>query len=470
LKRGDEIEAVIEDLAVGGNSVARAEGLVLFVRGGVPGDRVKLRVRLMKKKFAEADLVGVVLPSPHRTAPRCVHFGTCGGCTWQHIDYAAQLEFKRRHVADALARLGGFSGLDVPPPIGADEPYYYRNKMEFSFGPMWRTQEEMAAAGEDAGPPPPALGLHIPGRFDRVLDLRECHLQSLTSARLVNFVRAWAREGAIPVYSTFTQEGYLRNLVIREARRTGERMVNLVTADDRPGVMQELTRNLLAEFPGVTTVVNNITSRRSQVAVGERERVYHGTGRITERIGERSYSISANSFFQTNTLQAERLYDTALRFAALRAADTVYDLYSGTGTIALHVSSHAARVIGIESVADAVADARRNAAENGVTNCAFLEGDLNATLAGREAPHIDPPDVVIVDPPRAGLHANVARKIAALGPRTVVYVSCNPATQARDLKIICDSGKYVIAAVQPVDMFPHTYHVENVVGLAKSFQ
>jgi len=470
LKRGDEIEAVIEDLAVEGNSVARVDGLVIFSRGGVPGDRVRLRVRAMKKNFAEADLVGVITPSAHRTAPRCAYFGTCGGCTWQQIDYAAQLEFKRRHVADALARLGGFSGLDVPPAIGAEEPYYYRNKMEFSFGPMWRTQEEMAAAGPDAGPPPPALGLHIPGRFDRVLDLRECHLQSETSARIVNFVRAWTMERALPVYSTFTQQGYLRNLVIREARRTGERMVNLVTADDRPGVMQDLTRGLLAEFPGLTTVVNNITARRSQVAVGERETVYHGTGRITEKIGLRSYSVSANSFFQTNTLQAERLYDTALRFASLRPADTVYDLYCGTGTIALHVASHAARVIGIESVPSAVDDAGRNASDNGVTNCTFIQGDLNATLSSREAPQIDPPDVVIVDPPRAGLHANVARKIVELSPRTVVYVSCNPATQARDLKIICDSGKYVITAVQPVDMFPHTNHVENVVALAKSFQ
>ena len=258
--------------------------------------------------------------------------------------------------------------------------------------------------------------------------------------------------------------------MIREARRTGERMVNLVTADDRPGVMKELTRGLLAQFPSVTTVVNNITARRSQVAVGERETVYHGSGRITEKIGERSYSISANSFFQTNTVQAERLYDTALRFAALRAQDTVYDLYSGTGTIALHVASHAARVIGVESVEAAVEDARRNAADNGVGNCTFLQGDLNATLSSREAPGLHPPDVVIVDPPRAGLHANVTRKIVELGPRTVVYVSCNPATQARDLKIICDSGKYVITAVQPVDMFPHTYHIENVVGLAKSFQ
>jgi len=469
MKRGDEIEAVIEDLAVEGNSVARVEGLVLFAKGGVPGDRVRLRIRTMKKNFAEADLLEVLAPSPRRTAPRCVHFGTCGGCAWQQIEYAAQLEFKRRHVAEALARLGGFVALEVPPTLGAEEPYYYRNKMEFSFGPGWRTSEEMAAAGPDAAPPP-ALGLHIPGRFDRVLDLRECHLQSATSARIVNFMRAYALDRGLPVYSTFTQAGYLRNLVIREARRTGQRMVNVVTADDRPSVMEDLTRALLAEFPSVTTVVNNITARRSQVAVGERETVYHGTGRITEKIGDRSYSISANSFFQTNTLQAERLYDTALRFAGLRDGDTVYDLYSGTGTIALHVASHAARVFGIESVADAVADARRNAADNGVTNCTFLQGDLNATLSSREAAHLEAPDVVIVDPPRAGLHANVARKIIELSPRTIVYVSCNPATQARDLKIICDSGGYAISAIQPVDMFPHTYHIENVVGLAKSFQ
>jgi 23S rRNA (uracil1939-C5)-methyltransferase len=476
LKRGDELEAVIEDLALEGKSVARIDGFVVFVHGGVPGDTVRMRVRTVKRNFAEADLVCVQTPSPRRTEPRCRYFGTCGGCTWQNIAYASQLEFKRRHVAETLERLGGFASLAVPAPLAMGDPFYYRNKMEFSFGERWRTREEMAnprpEGSTTGGIIEGALGLHLPGRFDRVLDLHECWLQSESSARMVNIVREFCFARDLPVFSTVTQSGYLRNLVIRESKRTGETMVNLVTRDDRPEIMEQLTVRLLADFPSLTTIVNNITERRSQVAVGERERIYHGTGTITERIGKRTYRISANSFFQTNTDQAERLYDTVLGFAHLRPGDVVYDLYSGTGTIALHVAGGAGKVIGIESVEQAVADARQNADFNGVHNCLFLQGDLKETLLSsrRQGEPLPPPDVIIVDPPRAGMHEKVAREIVSLAPRTIVYVSCNPSTQARDLKIICQSEKYSIESIQPVDMFPHTQHIENVVSLAKFLQ
>ncbi len=474
MKKGDDLEGTIEDLAVEGKSVARIEGCVVFVRGGVPGDVVRMRVRTVKKNFAEADLLSVVTPSPRRAEPRCMYFGTCGGCTWQNIAYGAQIEFKRKHVADALARLGGFASVSVPAPLAMEDPYYYRNKMEFSFGERWRTGEEMALAGPRERPTgdvvDPALGLHLPGRYDRILDLKECWLQSDTSARIVNTVRAFCLAEGLPVFSTVTQSGYLRNLVIRESKRTGQRMVNVVTRDDRPDVMHRLTERLLAEFPALTTVVNNITQRRSQVAFGESETVYHGAGTIAETIGERKYRISANSFFQTNTVQAERLYDTARSFAHLRPSDVVYDLYSGTGTIALHVAGGVRSVFGIESVEQAVNDARKNAESNGVGNCVFLLGDLKDTLLSshRQAEPLPRPDVIIADPPRAGMHEKVTREIVSLGPRTIVYVSCNPSTQARDLKIICESGKYSIEAVQPVDMFPHTQHIENVVGLIKT--
>ena len=476
MKRGDELEGVIEDVAVEGKSVARIGGIVVFVRGGVPGDTVRVRIRSVKKNFADADLVSLVSASPRRTEPRCRYFGTCGGCTWQNIAYASQLEFKRRHVRDALERIGGLSLPEVPLPLAMGDPFYYRNKMEFSFGERWLTDEEMAQTsppGEVNGAVKhPALGLHIPGRYDRILDLDECWLQSEASRRIVNLVREFCLAEKLPVYSTQTQRGYLRNLVIRSSKRTGETMVNLVTRDDRPDVMSALTRLLLGEFPGLTTIVNNITERRSQVAVGERESVYHGTGRITERIGSRTYRISANSFFQTNTDQAERLYDTALRFARCRPADCVYDLYSGTGTIALHIAGAVRSVIGIESVEQAVSDARMNAESNGVTNCLFLEGDLKETLLSsrRSGEPLPPPDIIIADPPRAGMHEKVTREILTLAPRTIVYVSCNPSTQARDLKIICESGKYTIDAIQPVDMFPHTQHIENVVALIKTFE
>jgi len=471
MKRGDILDVGVDAVAFEGKSVARLEGFVIFVRGGVPGDTVRVRVAAAKKSFAEADVIEVLRPSALRTPPRCRHFGPCGGCRWQHVTYEAQLGFKRQHVVDALERIGGFSGLDVAPTLGADDPFYYRNKMEFSFGDRWLTDEEMAASGGGKGARAAelrfALGLHIPGRYDRVLDLEECWLQSELSARIVNDVRSFCAGNSLPVYSTATESGYLRNLVIREGKRTGDRMVNIVTRDDRPDIMRLMTSRLLAEFPAITTIVNNITRRKSQVAIGDTERVYHGNGTITEQIGTRTYRISANSFFQTNTVQAEKLYDTARRMADPGPGDVVFDLYSGTGTIALHVADRARAVIGIESVEQAVRDANGNAALNGVTNCTFLLGDLKDTLgssrtSGSGLPH---PDIVITDPPRAGMHGKVLNELRILHPRRIVYVSCNPATQARDLKTLCEDRWYSIEEIQPVDMFPHTYHVENVVSL-----
>ncbi len=475
MKRGDIVELGVDAVAFEGKSIARLDGFVIFVRGGVPGDTVRARVAVAKKSFAEADIVEVLRPSALRTTPRCRYFGPCGGCRWQHVTYDAQLGFKRQHVVDALERIGGFIGLVVKPALGAPEPFFYRNKMEFSFGDRWLTGEEMAAAADgkgQRGPETPfALGLHIPGRYDRVLDLHECWLQSETSARIVNEVRSFCLESNIPVYSTETGQGYLRNLVIREGKRTGDRMVNLVTRDDRPAIMRLISARLLAAVPAITTIVNNITERKSQVAFGDAERVYHGSGTITERIGTRTYRISANSFFQTNTGQAEVLYDAARRMAALEPGDVVYDLYSGTGTIALHVADRVRTVIGIESVDHAVRDANINAELNGVTNCTFLTGDLKDTLSGSPGAAILPrPDVVITDPPRAGMHAKVLKELRALHARRIVYVSCNPGTQARDLKTLCEDGMYAIEEIQPVDMFPHTYHVENVVALRATFR
>lgn len=471
MKRGDEITLSVERFGAEGKSVARVDGFVVFIPGGIPGDTVKARITRVSKNFADAQVLEVLVPSTLRTAPRCAYYGTCGGCSWQHLSYAGQCEFKRQQVADALERIGGFTGTTVLPTLGAENEYYYRNKMEFSFGVRWLTAEEMGRLKAQEHPSTPAeqfaLGLHIPRRFDRVLDLRECHLQSPESAAIVNAVREFAVARELTIYSTFTHTGYLRNLVIRETRHTGQRMVNIVTSEERPALMNEFCAMLLDRFPSITTVVNNITERKSQVAMGDREIVLHGPGWITERIGSRSYRVSANSFFQTNTLQAERLYDAVRRYAALTPQETVFDLYSGTGTIALHVADDAGQVIGIEAVASAVEDARRNAATHGVTNCRFLLGDLKDRVLDRamEAELQVKPDVVICDPPRAGMHPGVVASIRALAPARIVYVSCNPATQARDLKLLCDEGLYDLRESQPVDMFPHTNHVESVAYL-----
>lgn len=472
MKRGDEITIKLESFAYEGKSIAHVGGLVVFIVGGVPGDTVRARLTKIKKQYAEAETLEVLMPSLLRVRPRCGYFGTCGGCTWQQVDYKAQLEFKRRHVIETLEHIGGFSGVEVKPTLGADEIYFYRNKMEFSFGERWLAKEEFQTVPRSREPRGGvaqfALGLHIPNRFDRVLDIEECHLQSETSYRIVNAVRSFCIQRQLSIYSTISHTGYLRNLVIRGSSRTQELMVNLVTSEDHPETMQAITGHLLEMFPLITTVVNNISQRKAQVATGEREKVYHGPGFITERIGKRAYRVSANSFFQTNTTQAERLYDTALRLAQLKPEDMVFDLYSGTGTIALHIADAANGVVGIESASPAVEDARRNASMNGVSNCTFLLGDLKDRLTKDNSwmEQYPKPNVVIVDPPRTGLHEKVAQSIVRLRPERIVYVSCNPATQARDLKLMCRESMYRIVDVQPVDMFPQTYHIENVVGLS----
>ncbi len=473
MKRGEVLTLAVDSSAFEGKSVARWNGLVVFLQGAVPGDRVTARITKIKKQFLEAEVVDILDPSSLRTEPRCRYFGTCGGCKWQHVSYEAQCRFKRQHVIDSFERIGGFKDVAVRETLGAKETYYYRNKMEFSFGTRWLTTaefEEHKNATTFEQEWPTALGLHIPGRYDRVLDLEECWLQSELSWQIVNAVREFCKEDDLPVYSTRTHTGYLRHLVLRQSSNTGELMVNLVTAERRDELMRSLCSRLIARFPAITTIVNNVTDRKSMVAIGDEEYVFHGSGTITERIGSMKYRISANSFFQTNTKQSERLYDTAKAFADLHAGDRVWDLYSGTGTIALYVADAVEEVIGIESVEAAVADAKANASFNGVRNCRFIVDDLKdqLTTETRWMSAHAPPTVIIADPPRSGMHGKVVEEIRQLRPERMVYVSCNPATQARDLQLLCADDLFRITAVQPVDMFPHTYHIENVVGLKRT--
>lgn len=467
LTRGAEFEITPDGAADSGDAVGRVEGLVVFVRGGVPGDRLRARVVRTKKNLAEAEITAVLAPSPDRVTPRCRYFGVCGGCRWQHVRYEAQTALKRRQVVDALERIGGFRGAPVRGTLPSPSAYHYRNKMEFSFGTRWLTAEELKAA-EPAGRF--GLGLHLPKRFDRVLDLEECWLLPERSHAIVNAVRAFCLRRGLSVYSTAAHTGYLRNLVLREGANTGEVMVNLVTFDERPALLRELAAMLTEDFPFITAVVNNITERKSQVAVGDRETVLYGPGVITDRIGGNVFRISANSFFQTNTRQAERLYDAVREMARLRPDDIVFDLYSGTGTIALHLAGAVRRVVGIESAAAAVADAHANAARNGGTNCTFVVGDLRERLT-RDSDWmagVPRPTVVVTDPPRSGMHERVVQEIAALAPERIVYVSCNPATQARDLALLCAGGRYRLREVLPVDMFPQTTHVESVAALERT--
>jgi 23S rRNA (uracil1939-C5)-methyltransferase len=479
-KRGDEVTVEISAAAFEGKAVARIEGFVVFVDGAVPGDVVRVRIVKSKKQYAEARILEIETPSLLRTTPRCPHVGTCGGCKWQHVSYSAQLHFKQQQVREAFERIGGFASPEILPIIGADDIFFYRNKMEFSFAnQQWLEQLPIAdlqlpiqddPIGNrklEISNPTVFLGLHVPQRYDKVLDIRECHLQSEISNAILAFTREFARRSGLPVYSSESDVGYFRFLVIRQSKRTNELMVNLVTYESRPDVMKEWTSGLLAAVPGVTTIVNTINDRKAQIAFGDSEHVYHGDGVIHERLGAHTFTISAGSFFQTNTAQAEKLYSVAKDCAGLRATDTVYDLYSGTGSIALFISDEAGRVIGIESVESAVRDAERNAKLNGVTNCSFLLGDLKDRLTKDTAwmQSLPKPDVLVIDPPRSGMHPRVLEEIVKLRVPKLVYVSCNPATQARDVKALCEKN-YRIARLQPVDMFPHTYHIENVALLS----
>jgi 23S rRNA (uracil1939-C5)-methyltransferase len=462
MKKRDIVEIKIDTLSGDGRTVGHYEGCVVFVEGSVPGDVVLARITKLKKNYCDAVTEKIVTFSRLRTEARCKHFGVCGGCRWQNLTYEAQLEYKRQLVVDAFTRIGSFQTPDILDAVPCSDPYWYRNKMEYTFSNYrWLTKDELDTLNTQEQEV--ALGLHIPGRYYKVLNIDECFLQSEMSPAILRRVRNECRALGLTVYSTKTHTGYLRHLVIRDGKRTGECMVNLVTTYDDEMSMTHLTNVLKKEFPGITTIVNNITDRKSMVAQGESEKIYYGGGSITEKLGDYTFGISANSFFQTNTLQAEKLYSIVKGFAELKNTDVVYDLYCGTGTIAIFLSDAVKQVIGIDIVESASTDAKKNAGLNGISNCFFYKGDLKEKLTRETDWQLKhpPPSVVVLDPPRSGVHPKGLEQVVNLKPDRIVYVSCNPATQARDAKLLA-SGGYNLIKVQPVDMFPHTDHVEAV--------
>ena len=470
---GDRGKSIARISVPASDGAAGREGYVVFVPGAVPGDRVRVRIAKRKKGYAEARVLELVTPSPLRVVPRCPYADVCGGCTWQHLAYDAQLEMKREAVERLLTHTGGLDlgGVPVRPTIGAtrDEGsggvYYYRNKMEFSFAAQrWLTDAEIAT--EEDYDRYFALGLHVPGRFDKVLDLKTCFLQSEWSARLVNGVRDLARREGWEPWHARDHTGFLRHLVIRTSASTEDRLVNLVTwaADaERMAVFADFLR---AEFPEATTFVNTVNEGLANTSYGDAHVIF-GPGTVRDRIGAHTFEIASNAFFQTNTRQAEVLYAVAAEMAGLAATDVVYDLYCGTGTISLFIAAQVARVVGVELVEEAVLNARAAAAANGVANATFVAGDMLALFTPEFVAANGRPDVLIVDPPRAGMHPKVVDRIAELRPERIVYVSCNPRTQADDLARLMErtGNGYRIEDVQPVDLFPHTTHTECVVGL-----
>jgi len=462
LKRGTEITVEVEKFADRGKSIARVDGYVVFIPGGVPGDRLRVRVSKAKRKYAEAYPIEVLVPSRDRILPECPYFGTCGGCKWQHVSYEAQLEAKRLSVQEALEHHGGFEEIVVLPTIGSDETYGYRNKMEFSFSAeRWLTTAEIESG--EIFDTSFALGLHAPGSFNKVVDIEECHLHPKVGNRLLNGIRDFALENGWLPWHIRNHTGYLRHLVLRYAHATDDLMVNLVTSGDDANRMEQLGAYLQESFPEVTTFVNTINTTVAQTAFGEETKIIFGSGVITERIGNQQFEIASNAFFQTNTSQAEKLFEISAEYAELKPDDLVYDLYSGAGTISLFIADKVRHVVGIELIEEAVENARRNARANGVDNVTFVTGDMMRIFNEELIEEYGRPDVLIVDPPRAGLHPKVVKQIGHLRPERFVYISCNPLTQAKDLEMLKET--YSIESVQPVDLFPHTYHVENVVKL-----
>ncbi|MDZ7774034.1 MAG: 23S rRNA (uracil(1939)-C(5))-methyltransferase RlmD [Balneolaceae bacterium] len=462
-KKGDEVELSIETAAYKGKGLGKIDGMAVFVPNTAPGDTVKTRIVRRKKSYLEGKLLEVIEGGPDRIEPRCRHAQTCGGCNWQHVNYEKQLDFKRDQVEDHMHRIGKLTHLEVKPTIGCEQTFHYRNKMEYSVGHRrWLSREEIDAEEfvSDRGF---AAGLHAPGRFDKILDLQECHLQDPVSYEILDFVRSWCVEHEVPPYNTIDNEGFMRNVVIRTSHHTDDLMVNLVTYRDAPELMQDMCEALLEAFPRITTVVNNVNDQNNPTAIGRYEHVLHGPGTIVDKIGPYAFTIDANAFFQTNTRQAERLYEVARDYAAIQPGDTVYDLYCGVGTLTLFMSKQAEKVVGIEVVNVAVENARKNARENGVDNVHFVKGDMREEFNDKIVEKHGRPDCIITDPPRAGMHDDVVEQLCRLKAPRLVYVSCNSSTMARDLKKL--NEVYEIHDVQPVDMFPQTYHIETVARL-----
>ncbi|RCK72860.1 MAG: RNA methyltransferase, TrmA family [Ignavibacteriae bacterium] len=459
-----EIVLNIEALEFEGKGVAHFEGKVYFVAGGVPGDVVKCKIKKSRKSYAEAEIIEILRPSGKRIVPLCKHFGVCGGCRLQHIGYEDQLQYKQKAVEDALRHIGGLSEAKVLPIIGADNIFHYRNKMEFTFSDKkWLLEEDKLS--ETIFKDSFGLGLHIPNRYDKVLDIEKCWLQNEVFNRILNLTRDFVKEQKLSVYSNKTHEGYLRHLMIRTSAYSGEIMINLVTSTHNLEVMDRYTEHIIKNVPEVTTVVNNVTTRMSKVAIGEEEKVYYGNGYILEKLGKCLFKISANSFFQTNTEQAAKLYDLVKDYSNFKNTDVVYDLYCGTGSIAIYISDYVKEVIGIELVESAVNDARKNVELNNIKNCIFIQGDLKEILTSKDFKKSGiKPDIVILDPPRSGVHPTVLKVVSDVRPRIITYVSCNPTTLSRDLKILSQS-EYQVLFIQPVDMFPQTYHIESIAVL-----
>ena len=469
MKKGEVISGItIESVGAEGKCIAKIDGKVLFLKGGAPGDIVEVKLTKIKSSYLEGQIINVNTESNLRVHPFCSHYGTCGGCTFQHLNYETQLFYKEKQVIDNLERIGGLTLPPIQPILPSGKTQFYRNRLDFTFTFQrwlsWKEMEEKVPFGE------PGLGFHIPKMFDKVFDVKECFLLAEPSNAIRLAVKAEAIKNNIPFFDLRKQTGFLRTLTLRIAN-TGEIMIILQVADDNMKWVEAILSRLENEFPQITSFNYIVNTKRNDTFQDQQVICWKGNPYITEKMNSSDESrtlefrVGAKSFYQTNSDQAYELYKVAAEFAGLTGEERVYDLYTGTGTIANFIAGKSKEVIGLEYVSEAIEDANVNSAINNISNTKFFAGDIKDLLDESFLTLHGKPDVIITDPPRAGMHEDVCKMLLKAAPRKIVYVSCNPATQARDLKIL--SENYSIANVRPVDMFPHTMHVENVVLLVR---
>lgn len=454
----------ITTLAAEGKAMGRWNDQVVFVPMTVPGDVVDVQIRIKRRRFMEGFVVNYRQHSPLKEQPFCQHFGVCGGCKWQNLPYQEQLKFKQEQVRDQLTRIGKVELPEIRPCLGSERTQFYRNKLEYTFADRrWMTYEEIADSTHEIEPEP-ALGFHIPNMFDKVLDIEKCWLQADPSNAIRLEIKRFCREQGFSFYNARSHTGLMRNIIIRTAS-TGEIMLIVVFGEEQPEAIERVMVHLQARFPEITSLIYMVNLKWNDSLGDQQPICYAGKDHILEQMEGLSFKVGPKSFYQTNSEQAYELYKVARDFADLKGDETLYDLYTGTGTIANFCAKRCRKVVGIEYVPEAIEDARVNSALNKIENTTFYAGDMKAVLSDRFVEQNGRPDVIILDPPRAGVDEPVIEVILRAAPERIVYVSCNPATQARDLALL--DAHYRVEAVQPVDMFPHTHHVENVVKLVK---
>jgi len=455
----------ITDVAAEGKAIAKVNDMVVFVPYVVPGDIIDLQITRKKNKYAEGKPARFIEYSPNRTEAFCEHFGICGGCKWQILPYTEQLKYKQKQVTDNLTRIGKVELPEIMPILGSKKTEFYRNKLEFTFSnKKWLTLEQLHSAGDFADMNMNGLGFHIPGAFDKVLDINKCWLQDDISNRIRNFIREYCFKKGYTFFDLRNRGGLMRTLIVRTST-TRELMIIVVFYDDEKEQREDLLNAITEEFTQITSLLYILNQKANDTITDQEVLTWKGNDFMYEEMEGLKFKIGPKSFYQTNSEQAYNLYKVAREFAELTGNELVYDLYTGTGTIANFVARQAKKVIGIEYVEDAIEDAKFNSENNGIDNTLFFAGDMKDILTQDFINEHGRPDVIITDPPRAGMHDDVINTILFAEPQRIVYVSCNPATQARDLNLL--DVKYRVMKVQPVDMFPHTHHVENVVLLEK---